>query len=246
MKDKGFVTVRIQKDGHCLFSSVANAFKVFRPDLPHTWKELRARCAMKLAQSKDRMPGMNYSEDGEKVELRSSRGEKSVWVNLDTYCDLLKTKLYGGFEELKLMTNMFKLRFNVYMDSTFNGHELEPMKILQNADYDDEDPLNDGVCICYQSVPFLLIVSFHSGTTIDLLFETGESGITDHFTLLLPQNAEWNYLMKSMPTIDVDYCVADFGPKLGRGLKSLRTFHKGDVIGCSPCCILYAIFTRNS
>jgi hypothetical protein len=238
LKDKGFVAVRIPRDGHCLFAAVASAFKTFRPDLPHTYKELREACAKKLALSKVRVPGMVYSEDGETVELRRERGEKAEWVCLDKYCDLLRTKLYGGFEEMKLMANLFSLRFNVYVDSCFDGHELNPSKILQDDAYDEEDPVNAGVCICYQSVSFLLIVSFHSGTTIDLLFETGGSGTTDHWTLLLPKNAQWNYLMKSMPTIDVDYCVADFGAKLGRGLKTLRTFHKGDVIGCSPCCIL--------
>lgn len=148
LKDKEFVAVRIPKDGHCLFTAVANAFKIFRPDLPHTYKELREVCAKKLALSKDRMPGMVYSQDGKTVELRSQRGENPVWVSLDAYCDRLKTNLYGGFEEMKLMAHMFKLRFNVYVDIHFNGHELNPSKILQDDDYDEEDPVNNGGCIC--------------------------------------------------------------------------------------------------
>ena len=259
LKNTGWLTVRIPRDGHCFFASVAKAFKTFRPDLPRTVRELRASCAKKLAECKYPIPGCNCSQkDGiTYVELRGKRGENSTWATIEEYCALIKTNLYGGFEEMTLMTHLYNVRFDVYVDSIFkgipDGQEFLPQRILREPDYPEDDPLNNGMCmsVSVTRVSFLLIVLFHSGTRIDLLLETidaGENGITDHFTLLLPKDAEWNYLMKNMPTVDVDYCVADAGPKLGRGLKALRVFHKDDVLGNTvKYLVLYlVILTRNS
>jgi hypothetical protein len=41
--------------------------------------------------------------------------------------------------------------------------------------------------------------------------------------------------MSRMPKWDVDICIVDCGKK-GRGLKMLKTVHKGDPIGSTSCC----------
>ena len=69
----------------------------------------------------------------------------------------------------------------------------------------------------------------------------GKSGVSDHYSLLVRNDAEYAELMSRMPVWDEDICIANCGKK-GRGLQAKKTFHKGDPIGSFNILLHFFMF----
>jgi hypothetical protein len=124
---------KITRFGHCLFESVVLAFrKLRRPELPQTYQELRSRCAKQLLDWNGIIPGnymgqLVFSNGVANVEI--TRGKEKVDVTLQQYCDLIETNLYGGYDEIMIIVNMFKVQIIVYHDASYTGGDPEPVQI---------------------------------------------------------------------------------------------------------------------
>ena len=141
LKANGWTIVRIPKDGHCLFESFARAFRICRPELNMTMKQLRLECSQKLRELNGEVPNwpMKLFDEEGTTGLEAIRGEPETRVNLDQYCQLVRTTLYGGTVEMMILAIMYKLKVTVH-DQRFQ----EPQKFLQNCNLDADDPENEG------------------------------------------------------------------------------------------------------
>ena len=129
---------KIPRFGHCLFESIALAFrKLKRPDeLPQTFQELRSVCSKQLLYWKGIIP--NFGEcnpllfnDQGIAKVQINRGdEKEVDVTLQEYCELISTSLYGGFDEIMIIVQLFKVQIHVYHDQSYTGGEPAPVQIF--------------------------------------------------------------------------------------------------------------------
>jgi hypothetical protein len=213
--------LKITRNGHCLFGSLVLALqKLNRPDLPKTVQDLRSACANQLRRWKGVIPGMEatlFDEGMTKVQV--VRGEAEVEVSLEKYCQMLEKSMYGGFDEMMIVVQMFKVQIHLFHDGSYSGGIPVPVQIfLVNPQLPETDEVN-------------------AGPRIHLLLETARSaGISDHTTLMIHRHAEHAELMSRMPVIDVDYCVAQ--SPFGWGLKSMRDFDEED---CTGNCFTSAI-----
>jgi hypothetical protein len=150
LKAKGWVIVRILKNGHCLFESIARAFKIYRPELQLSMFQIRLALAKKMKELKGVIPNFpiqmfEENESGElfaKIKLHRD-DEVETNVSLDEYCDLLCSSLYGGQEEIVLLANMYKLKLTVY-DQQQSLDGSEPQTYLQNFLLPADHPDNAG------------------------------------------------------------------------------------------------------
>jgi len=150
LKAKGWVICRIPKNGHCLFESIARAFKIFRPELQLSMFQIRCALADKLKELKGVIPNFpiqmfEENESGEliaKIKLYNDDDVETI-VSLDQYCDLLGSSLYGGQEEIVLLANMYKLKLTVY-DQQQSLDGSEPQTFLQNFLLPADHPDNAG------------------------------------------------------------------------------------------------------
>ena len=150
LKASGWSIVRIPKNGHCLFESIARAFKIFRPELQLSMFQIRWALADKMKELKGVIPNFpiqmfEKNESGELIaKIKMHRDdEDETNVSLDEYCDLLGSSLYGGQEEIVLLANMYKLKLTVYdQQQSFDG--LEPQTYLQNCNVPADHPDNAG------------------------------------------------------------------------------------------------------
>jgi hypothetical protein len=125
------------------FVLAMNKLKI--PSCPKSVPELRAACAAQLSEWEGNIPGMPYSlfQDG-KTLFQRVRGEKEKWITLEEYCDLLRTSLYGGLEEMKLIIEMYKLQVCVYQADSYQGGEPIPELFLRNQELSEDDKFNAG------------------------------------------------------------------------------------------------------
>ena len=98
---------KIPRNGHCLFESIAMAFrKLNRSDeLPQTFQELRTVVSKQLLHWKGIIPNSGEHnpfifDDQGIMKSQIQRGEKEVEITLQEYCELVSTSLYGGFDEI--------------------------------------------------------------------------------------------------------------------------------------------------
>ena len=141
---------KIPRYGHCLFESIALAFrKLKRPELPQTFQELRTRCAKQLFDWNGVIPGncpfvsLQFSNGVARVQVK--RGEKQVDVTLQQYCDLIKTNLYGGSDEMTIIVHMYKVQIHVYHDASYRGGDPEPVQIhTVNSELPANHEINSG------------------------------------------------------------------------------------------------------
>lgn len=114
---------KIKRNGHCLFASIALALKnLKRPELPTTIEALREACAKQLLQWKGIIPGLldPLFHDGI-TTVQLYRGEKEQTISLADYCQLIRESLYGGYDEIMMIVQMYKLQISVYHDETYNA-----------------------------------------------------------------------------------------------------------------------------
>ncbi len=140
---------KIPRLGHCLFESIALAFrKLKRPELPQTMQELRTCCAKQLLDWNGVIPGnsprlLEFSNGMARVQVL--RGQKEVEVTLQEYCNLLATNLYGGYDEIMIVVHMYKVQIHVYHDESYKGGDPEPVSIhLVNSDLPANHDINSG------------------------------------------------------------------------------------------------------
>jgi hypothetical protein len=140
---------KIPRFGHCLFESIALAFrKLKRPELPQTMQELRTCCAKQLLDWNGVIPGnsprlLEFSNGMARVQVL--RGENEVEVTLQEYCNLLATNLYGGYDEIMIVVHMYKVQIHVYHDESYKGGDPEPVSIhLVNSDLPANHDINSG------------------------------------------------------------------------------------------------------
>ena len=126
--------IKIKRDGHCLFASIALALKnLKRPELPTTVEALREACAKQLLQWKGIIPGLldPLFHDGI-TTVQLYRGEKEVTISLADYCELVRTSLYGGFDEIMMIVQMYKLQISIYHNENYRGGgNPEPVEIFR-------------------------------------------------------------------------------------------------------------------
>ena len=128
-----WIMTKIPRNGHCLFGSIVLAFKKLnRPELPKTVEELRSACANQLLQWKGIIPGLfdPLFQDGI-TRVQVVRGEKEVDVSLEDFCNLLKTNLYGGLDELMIIVQLFKVQIHIFHDASYKGGHPEPVQELR-------------------------------------------------------------------------------------------------------------------
>ena len=132
---------KIPRDGHCLFSSFVMAFKEnpALTSLPQTVKELRLACSKQLWQWNGIIPNLYAAEgnstlfdDYGNTRVQNHRGDALVTVNLQQYCSALEDYLYGGFEEIMLIVQMYKLQVHVYSQQFYRGGNPIPVVVSLN------------------------------------------------------------------------------------------------------------------
>jgi hypothetical protein len=205
---------RIPRNGDCLFESFVLAFKLLKlPNMPTTQRELRSACAKKLLEWNGNIPNMPnlFDTDGFTM-IKAIRGEPSESkVSLEEYCSLLETNLYGGFEEIMLIVQMFRLQVHLYEDSSYRGGSPVSVPIFRNCELAEDHPDN-------------------AGPRIFLLLEMGKKGgAGDHTTLMIHRYAQYNDYMSRMPVQHRDYKIVQ--GIHGRGMQTMRRFRKDDLIG---------------
>jgi hypothetical protein len=139
---------KILRDGHCLFHSVVLALNNLKiPSCPQTYQELRAACAKQFSEWKGVIPGLrNQLVDREGTILyQDTRGEKDRRITVEEYCALLRTKMYGGMEEIQMIVQMYKVQVFVYSEMAgTNIHDLVPLPVLMNNDLSPDHEENAG------------------------------------------------------------------------------------------------------
>ena len=93
------------------------------------------------------------------AKIALNRGDAETWISLESYCELLGKSLYGGHEELCLLSHMYKLQVNVYFENEvgFPSSEMdEPLNYRQFPDLDINDPLNAGNLFCCMHILFVM------------------------------------------------------------------------------------------
>jgi hypothetical protein len=150
LKARGWVILRIQRNGHCLFESIARAFKIYRPELQLSMFQTRWALADKMKELKGVIPNFPiqmFAENESKelvAKIQLHRNDKvETIVTLDQYCDLLGSSLYGGQEEMVLLANMYKLKLTVY-DQQQSLDGSDPQTFLQNFLLAEDHPDNAG------------------------------------------------------------------------------------------------------
>jgi hypothetical protein len=153
LKANGWSIVRIPRDGHCLFESFARALRMLLQDSKITMKKLRLECAKTWNDLRGQVPNVPslFEENASgslTTKLQKTRGDAETLVTLTEYCQLLKTNLYGGQEEICLLAHMYNLQVNVYYATQFkNGSQSEdwkPHRFLRNCDLEANHPENAG------------------------------------------------------------------------------------------------------
>jgi hypothetical protein len=137
---------KILRNGHCLFTSIVLALNKLKvPSCPKTVLELRAACAAQLSEWGGDIPGMQFSlfDDG-KALVQTARGEKEKWITLEEYCNLLRTSLYGGMEEMQMIVQMYRLQVFLYQADAYRGGNPIPLPILMNNEISIHDEMNAG------------------------------------------------------------------------------------------------------
>jgi hypothetical protein len=137
---------KIPRNGHCLFSSFVLALNKLKiPSCPKTVSELRAACAAQLYEWRGDIPGMQFSMFGDgKALVQTFRGEKEKWMTLEEYCNLLRTSLYGGLEEMQMIVQMYRLQVFMYQADAYHGGNPIPMPILMHNELSVDDEMNAG------------------------------------------------------------------------------------------------------
>jgi hypothetical protein len=145
---------KIPRSGHCLFESIALAFKKLnRPDLPQTWQDLRSVCSKQLLKWKGVIPGLPINPGMAKVQI--NRGEKEVDVTLEEYCNLIATSLYGGSDEIMIIVQMFKVQIHVFHDESYTGGDPIPVQIFMvNPEMPETHEVNLGNSMQSSAVVF--------------------------------------------------------------------------------------------
>ena len=141
---------------------------------PFSVKALRNFCADELIRTQGAIPGMLYSpfEDGQCKETLQRDGSYKQ-MNLAEYADGLRSNLYGGDLEICIFVWLFKLKVFVFNSHQWNGEgdKLAPAvheffstpELSSNPNQEHADLLE----IC-------------------LLWEQGETGGQDHYSLIIP------------------------------------------------------------
>ena len=213
---------KILRDGHCFFHSFVLALNNLKiPSCPTTSQQLREACAKQLHEWNGVIPGLRAQlfEDGQ-VLYQGIRGEKERLINIDEYCSLLRTSMYGGFEEMQMIAQMYKVQVFVYSLSIGNTCEnLVPLPILMDNDFPADHAKNAGNSVAVARSHFSL---YHLGPKIHVLLELGrgKAGVADHTTLMHHPHSRHAECMLSALEVDVDYRVVQ--TKYGRGLQSLK------------------------
>lgn len=145
---------KISRSGHCLFESIALAFKKLnRPDLPQTWQDLRSVCSKQLLEWKGIIPGLPNHHGMANVKI--TRGEKEVHVTLEEYCKLIATSLYGGSDEITIIVQMFKVQIHVFHDESYTGGDPIPVeRFMVNPELPETHEVNSGNSIQSNAVRF--------------------------------------------------------------------------------------------
>jgi hypothetical protein len=157
--------VKILRDGHCLFTSFVLAMrKLDHPTFPKNVKDLRAACAKQLFEWNGIIPGLDHQfalfDQNGNTTASLARGESDRAMNLQEYCKLLETSLYGGFEEMQLIARMFNLRVYCYVSSCYQGGDPIPQVITANPEFPVDAPQNAGkvvFALCQLVVDFVFI-----------------------------------------------------------------------------------------
>jgi hypothetical protein len=208
-----FLMSRIPRNGHCLFESFVLAFKLLKlPNMPRTQQELRSACAKQLLEWNGNIPNMPplFDTDGTTM-MKAIRDGPSEKVSLKRYCSLLKTNLYGGFEEIMLIVQMFRLQVHLYEDSSYRRGSPVSIPILRNSELAEDHPDN-------------------AGPRIFLLLEMGKKdAVGDHTTLMIHRYAQYDDYMSRMPVQHRDYKIVQ--GIHGRGMQTMRRYRKDDLIG---------------
>ena len=206
---------KVLRNGHCLFLSFVRAFTFLADkDLPKTQEDLREACANQLLQWEGNIPTHQTLFHEGKCLLQKYSNDKEEWVSLEQYCDLLRTNLFGGMEEIALIVQMYKLQVFLFTEDDYKGGEPEPIKVLLFPQLPENDPSNEGC------------------PRIHLYRERTQSGKGDHWVHLVHKFALHAKLMSQMPKVNRDYrVVASEVSKNGRELESMTFFEEDELTG---------------
>ncbi len=152
-----FIMKKIPRDGHCFFNSIVKGMiDLCIPSCPKTATELRAACAEQVLAWKGEIPGRMipmFDECG-KFIVQEARGLQEKSVNLEEYCTLLRTSLYGGLEEIMVIVQMYKLQIVFYSDDCYRGGDPVPEKFLVNHALSEDAEENAGETNFYFGVVY--------------------------------------------------------------------------------------------
>ncbi len=216
---KEFERVAVPRDGHCMFTSFAAAWRR-ATKTPLSFKEVRKQVADCLRSSQGKIPGCyeQFKEDTDgtiilsdvmqrhrqsvKSEPKKAKNKDTRRTTLEDYAKQVERSLYGGDLELELLAAAFDCTIHVYSWHYFDGHRgFSPQVFGRGA------------------------------TTISLLFDQdfdSDSGGNDHYDCICDNFPKWRMFMLNMPKWNQDICLST--SLAGRGLKSMRDFKKGEVI----------------
>jgi hypothetical protein len=229
---------KVDRDGHCFFRSIVKGMIDHRiPSCPKTPEELRAACADQILAWNGVIPGRPNApmiEKNGKIRVQQARGAPEKFYTLEQYCNLVSSSLYGGFDEMFVIVQMYKLQIFVYSDDCYRGGDPEPQKILLDCNLTEDAEENAGetnISVLSQLLITRSLFSSHLllGPRIHLLLEKGKTGYSDHTSLMIHKHHHYYQMMSHLLDVDVDYRVCDDG-KCGRGLEGMRRVEIGQFI----------------